>query len=187
MSGLIAVFLGVAAAVAAQDAVTLEQASSRSGRDMSPAYEGRTVWIRAQVATAPVWALGTYYLPVRDSSDHALLIRGDRERFAGLDPGDWIECQGTIQSVAAMPLLTPAQIRQLRGDAAPEPKELTIGDLSGFRYLGLLVRTTATVTSASENLGGKSFEISDHGNTISVFLPRRPGDASAARLPGSRR
>src|ERR1700722_18569135 len=80
--------LVLGAAAAAQEFVTLEQASSRSGRDMTPAYEGRAITIRGQVSAPPVWALGTYYLPVRDVTDHGMLIRGDRERFADLQPGD---------------------------------------------------------------------------------------------------
>lgn len=175
MRRLIGTLAWSAAVVAAQEFVTLEQASSRSGRDMTPAFEGREIAIRGQVSAAPVWALGAYYLPVRDQSDHGLLIKGAREKFASLEPGDWIECWGTIQSVGAMPLLAPREIRMLRHDTAPEPKELTVADLSSFRYLGLLVRTTATVSgSVGENLGGRSLEVSDHGSAISVFLPRPP-------------
>ncbi len=169
------------------DYVTLEQAASRSGRDMAPAYEGRAITVRGQVAAAPVWALGTYYLPLRDVTDHGLLLRGGRERFAELAPGDWIESSGTIQSVAAMPLLAPSSIRKLRPDAAPDPKDVTVSELSSFRYLGLLVRTTGTVTGGvGENLGGRSLEVSDHGNTISVFLPamvgHHPGELRRIRV-----
>jgi signal transduction histidine kinase len=187
MVRLIQILVLGAAVVAGQDFVTLEQASSRSGRDMTPAYEGRAITIRGQVSAAPVWALGTYYLPVRDATDHGLLIRGDRDRFAGLQPGDWIESSGTIQSVAAMPLLAPSSILKLRHEAAPEPKDVSISDLSSFRYLGLLVRTTATVTGGvGENLGGRSLAVSDRGNTISVFLPAAvghpPGELKRVRV-----
>jgi signal transduction histidine kinase len=182
MPYLIAVTV-LGAAAAAQDFVTLEQASSRSGRDMTPAYEGRAITVRGQVSAPPVWALGSYYLPLRDVTDHGLLVRGERERFADLEPGDWIECSGTIQSVAAMPLLAPSAIRKLRHEAPPEPRDLTISDLSSFRFLGLVARTTGTVTAGvGENLGGRSLEVSDHGNTISVFLP-----AAAGHPPGELR
>ena len=173
MRRLIAALLAGAAVVAAQDFITLEQASSRSGHDLSPAYQGRTIAIRAQVASAPLWALDTYYLPVRDSTDHGLLIRGDRASFSDLEPGDWIECQGTIQSVAAMPLLAAETIRKVRHDEPPEPMDLSLSALNSFRYLGLLVRTAGTVTGAAQNLGGRSLEVTDHGSTLSVFLPRR--------------
>lgn len=181
MRRLIVIALWSAAVAAAQDPITLEQASSRSGRDLAPSFEGRAVTVRGQVAADPVWALGTWYLPLRDSTDHGLLLRGDRDRFKNLVPGDWIECSGVMQSVGAMPLLAPSAIRKIRSDAAPEPKELTISDLSGFRFLGLRVRTTATVTATAQNLGGRSLEVADHGATISVFLPR-PAGADAREL-----
>ncbi|MBZ5603486.1 MAG: GAF domain-containing protein [Acidobacteriia bacterium] len=168
---ILILFAGAAAALA-QDLVTLEQASSRSGPELSAAREGRTVTVRGQVASAPIWALGTSYLPLRDNSEHGLLLGGTREQFADIQPGDWVEATGSIQSRAALPLLIPASIHRVRHDAAPEPKELTIPELIGFRYLGLMAKTTGTVASISENLGGKSLEVTEHGSTIAVFLPR---------------
>ena len=60
----------------AQDVVTLEQAGSRNSPDFSAVYEGHTVTVRAQVASPPLWALGMYYLPLRDASEHGLILRG---------------------------------------------------------------------------------------------------------------
>jgi signal transduction histidine kinase len=162
------------AAAQGQTFVTLEQAASRSGHEMTAVYEGRSIAIRGQVAGAPVWALGTYYLAVRDATDHGLFLRGTREQFADIVPGDWIEAHGSIQSRGALPMLVPDSILKTRHETAPEPKELSVADLTGLRYLGLVVRTTATVTSVAENLGGRSFEVSDRGNSIAVFLPRAP-------------
>jgi len=167
------------AAAQGQNFVTLEQAASRTGHDLTAAYEGRSIAIRGQVAAAPVWALGTYYLAIRDNSDHGLFLRGDRDRFADLSPGDWIEAFGSIQSRGALPMLVPDSIHKLRHEAVPEPKDLSVADLIGFRYLGLVVRTTATVTSIAENLGGRSFEVSDRSNSIAVFLPRVPSSNPA--------
>ncbi len=45
-----------------------------------------------------------------------------------------------------------------------------------------MVRTTATVTSVAENLGGRSFEVSDRGNSIAVFLPRPSTSSNPAEL-----
>jgi len=163
----------LASLAAAQDLTTLDQANSRSAHDFSATLEGRHITVRAQVAGRPVWALGTYYLPLRDQTDHGILLRADREQFADLAPGDWIEASGTIQSRAAMPQLIPASIHPIRRDPAPEPKDLSIPELAALRYLGLLVRTTGVVSAAiGENLGGRSFSVSDHGATIAVFLPR---------------
>ncbi len=170
------IFLLVACAVTAQaqDFVTLEQAAARTGQDLTAANEGRTVSVRAQVAATPIWALGTYYLPLRDASEHGLLLNGRLEQLKELDPGDWIEATGMIQSRAALPLLLPSAIRKIRNDATPAPKEVTVGELNGFRNLGLVVKTAGTITAIAENLGGKNLELTDRGNTIQVFFPRPP-------------
>ncbi len=171
-------FLVWAAVAPAQESVSLEQASARSGQDLVATFEGRTVSVQGQVTSAPVWALGTYYVPLRDATDHGLLLGGDRDRFAQLAPGDWIEATGTIQSRASLPLLIPASIHILRHDARPEPKNVAIADLLGFRYLGLMIRTSGTVIGVGDNLGGKTIEVADRGSTIGVFIPRLP-DAKA--------
>ncbi|HLH37533.1 MAG TPA: GAF domain-containing protein [Bryobacteraceae bacterium] len=171
--------LAAAAAIAsAQELVTIEQAGSRSGPEFTAVYEGRAVRARGQVASAPVWALGTYYLPLRDAADHGLVLRGERNDFSSVAPGDWVEVSGTIQSRAGLPLLAPSSMKILRHDAPPEPKDLSLAEIAGFRYLGVVARTTATIASAGENLGGKSFVVTDHGSSLSVFLPRSSGAAA---------
>ena len=162
--------------------LTLEQAASRSGRDLTPVYEGQVVTVQGQMAGAPVWALGTYYVPLRDESDHGLLMRGDGEQFARLYPGEWIEVQGVIQSRGGLPLLAPSSSRKLKDDAVPQPKDLSVAELSDPRYLGLVVRTKATITNIGEDLGGTVLEVSDQGNTIAAFFPRSP---SSKQTPGS--
>src|SRR5580704_14358342 len=74
----------LAAAASAQDLITLEQAASRSGHDLAARLENRNVTIRGEVTAPPVWALGAYYLPLRDQTDHRLLLRADRDQFADL-------------------------------------------------------------------------------------------------------
>jgi signal transduction histidine kinase len=158
----------------AQDFLTLEQASARNGQELNALYEGRVIAVRAQVSALPVWALGTYYLPLRDATDHGLLLKGDREQFADLAPGDWVEASGSIQSRAGLPLLALSTVHRIRREAPPEPKDLTIAELNSLRYLGLIARTTGTVSGIAENLGGKTLQIADRGNSIAVFLPRGP-------------
>ncbi len=161
-----------AGAAGAQEVMTLEQAASRSGHDLSAVYEGSSVMVRGQVASPTVWAVGSYYIALRDNTDHGLLLTGSREQFAELRPGEWIEVQGGIQSRAGCPMLAPVSIHKVSDEAAPAPKELTLAELDSFRYLGLWVRTHATVSSVGENLGGKVLEVTDHGHSISVFLAR---------------
>jgi signal transduction histidine kinase len=173
--------LMLAARAAAQDFITLEQAGSRNGHDLAAAYEGKAVAIRAQVSSAPIWAVGTYYLPVRDGTDHGLILSARREALAGLEPGDWIEARGTIQARGGLPLLAPSNITKIRHEPAPDPKEMPVAELCSVRYLGLMVRTTAMVTAIGENLGGKSLEIGDRGSSMAVFLPR-PANTAAPQL-----
>jgi signal transduction histidine kinase/CheY-like chemotaxis protein len=158
--------------VFAQEFLTLEQAPSRAGRESGAANEGRSITVRGQVAGEPVWALDTYYLSIRDATDHGLILRGDREQFTSIAPGDWIEATGVIQSRAGFPMLVPAAIRPVKRGRVPAPIEVSVADLNGFRYLGLIIRTSATIDRVSDNLGGKTLELADHGNTVSVFLPR---------------
>ncbi len=172
MRAILGLALLTSAIAGAQTVITLEQAASRTGRDFAAVYEGRRVTVRAQVAAPPVWALDTYYLPLRDQSDHGLVARGDRQRFEGIAPGDWIEASGTIQSLAGFPMLAPDSIRRLKVDAPPQPNEVSLAELDGFRYLGLMVRTSATVARVSDNLAGTSLELNEGGSAIAVFLPR---------------
>src|SRR5579871_1082162 len=63
---------------------TLDQAASRSGNEYVATYEGKSIAVRGQVASPPEWALGSYYLPLRDESEHGLLLDGEARTFTGL-------------------------------------------------------------------------------------------------------
>jgi signal transduction histidine kinase len=166
----------------AQDVVTLEQAGSRNSPDFSAVYEGRTVTVRAQVASPPLWALGMYYLPLRDASEHGLILRGEHERFSSYEPGDWIEAHGKIESRAGLPLLVPDSIERVRQGAPPTAKSLALSDAANLRFLGLLVETRGTVTRIGENGGGTIAQLSDRGTTLLAFLPRLPSSDPANDL-----
>jgi len=158
--------------VHAQEDLTLEQAASRAGPDFASVYEGRTVTVRAQVASQPIWAFGMYYLPLRDSSEHGLIVRGDHDRFTSYEPGDWVEARGKIESRAGLPLLVPDSIERVRQGPPPPAKPLRLPDAANLRYLGLLVDTQGTVARIGENVGGTIVQLSDHGATALAFLPR---------------
>ncbi len=165
------------AASGSSQILSLEQAASRTGPDLNPAYDGRAITVRGQVAADPIWALDTWYLPLRDASDHGIVLRVDENQLKQLGgpffPGDWVDVDATLEAIAGAPMLVPSAIRRMKHEAPPEPKEVTITDLNGFRNLGFIVRTSATVSRVADNLGGKTFELADRNNTISVFLPRR--------------
>jgi signal transduction histidine kinase len=156
----------------AQDVLTLEQASSRTPPDFTAAYESRTVTVRAQIAAPPIWAYGTYYLPLHDSSEHGLILRGDRDQFNAFEPGDWVEARGKIESRAGLPTLVPEAMEKVRQSPPPPPKSLTLAEAASLRYLGLLVETRGTVTNIGENTGGTIVQLSDGGAIVRAFLPR---------------
>ena len=170
--------LASALAARGQDVVTLEQAQSRNGRDFSAVFEGKTIRVRGQVSASPLWALGTYYLPIRDSADHGLILAGEEKIFTDLAPGDWIEASGTIESRGGLPLLLRASVKKTAQETPPSAKDLSLSELAGLRNLGLMIRTTAVVTGMGENTGGKVLVISDHGYSITVFLPQSPNRES---------
>jgi len=170
----ILIFLGFAICASAQDVLTLEQAGSRASPDFAAVYEGRTVTVRAQVAAPPIWAFGTYYLPVRDASDHGLILRGEHDRFASYETGDWIEARGKIESRAGLPLLVPDSMERVKPGPPPSAKSLALSDAANLRYVGLLIETRGSVTRIGENTGGTILQLSDRGASALAFLPRSP-------------
>jgi signal transduction histidine kinase len=156
----------------AQDLITLEQATSRTGRDFAAAYEGMVVKVRGQVSSSPIWALGTYYVPLRDSTDRGLILTGDITTFNDLAPGDWVEVEGKIESRGGLPLLVPTNFRKTGQEPPPRPKDLSVAELAGLRNLALMIRTTGVVDRVGENAGGQVLGITNQGYSITVFLPR---------------
>jgi len=158
----------------AQDVVTLEQAGSRNPADFSAAYEGRSITVRAQVAAPVLWAFGMYYLPLRDSSEYGLILRGEHDQLASFEPGDWVEARGKIGSRAGLPLLNIESIEKVRQGTAPPLKSMPLSDAANLRNLGLLMETHGTVSRIGENSGGAIIQIADRGVTALAFLPRSP-------------
>jgi signal transduction histidine kinase/CheY-like chemotaxis protein len=172
------ILIFLAGLASGEDVVSLEQAASRGGADFAAVYEGRTVTVRAQIAAPPIWAFGMYYLPVRDASEHGLILRGEHDRFASYEPGDWIEARGKIESRAGLPLLVPDSMERVQQGPPPSAKSMLLSDAASLRNLGLLVETSGTVTRVGENTGGTTLQLSDRGATAVAFLPRSPSTAN---------
>lgn len=159
--------------------VTLEQATSRTGNDSAPAFDGKEVTVHGEVASRPIRALDAYYLPIFDKADYGLILEGSLPQFANVAPGAWITATGTIAMRAGLPVLVPKQIVGQNAGSKPMPKQVPVPDLNGFRYLGLMVSTEGRVTSFSYNSGGDVLVIGDKDTSITVFLPKaRPAVAS---------
>lgn len=150
-------------AACAQDTITLQQAAS---------YQGRAVTVRAQIAAGPIWAFGIYYVPLRDSNDYGLILRGDLERFTGFEPGDWIEARGKIESFAGLPEMLPDSMEKVSQSQPPSAKTIPLSAAANARDLGLLVESRGTVIKVSENPAGTVVQLSDRGTTGSALLPR---------------
>ena len=157
-----------------QGRLTLEQAGSRTGPDLVPAYEGKEIAVRGQVSSRPVLTAtgdqNTYYLPIQDETAHGILLQGDAAKFNGVQPGDWIDVTGTLERRAGMPVLLAREI-SVNGHAAPPfPKEVRLETLNSFRYLGVLVTSESRISVTAEDTGGDVVTLADRGNRIRVFL-----------------
>jgi signal transduction histidine kinase/CheY-like chemotaxis protein len=164
----------------AQPAVTLEQATSRTGNDSAPAYDGKEVKVHGEVAALPIRALDAYYLPIFDKDGYGLVLQGPLNQFAQLAPGAWITASGTIATRAGMPVLIPKEIVGQSGRSRPAPRELPVPDLNGFRDLGLMVTTEGRITSLSSTSAGDALVIADKDSSLTVFLPKSRAGARSA-------
>ncbi len=165
--------------------LTLQQAGSRSGRDFVPAYENQQVLVTGQISTRPIWINDAYYLPIQDNALYGILLKPSAAQLQGLDPGDWVEAQGTIANRAGMPILAPQSLRRLRHQPPPAPKFIAASDLASFRYLGVLITTENMVTASDQNSGGDTLLIGPRSQSLFVFLPRERRD-SGPQLSGFR-
>lgn len=165
--------------------ISLEQAGSRTGRDRVPAYEGRDVVVAGQISAAPIWITDSYYLPIQDDIPFGLLLRPDPTELPGLEPGDWVEAQGTISKRAGLPVLVTRSLVHLHHTAPPAPKTVATADLASFRYMGVLVTVESIITRLDQNGGGDLLLIGPRRNQLNVFLPRTRRD-TGPRLSGFR-
>jgi len=177
VAGFVLLFLALTAS--AQTHLTLEQAGSRSAPDWAPAWEAKEVIVSGQVSWLPVRIGESYYLPIQDGTVHGLLIQATESQFASLEPGDWIEAQGTIAKRGGSPVLVPVEIRKLSHAPPPASRLSKLADLTSYRYLGVLVTTEGAVQQEKENAGGDVIAIGEKGHSINIFLPRARRDSGA--------
>ena len=175
----------LAGAASAQIRLSLEQAESRLAPDYVPSYEGKEVVVAGQVSSRPILVTDSYYLPIQDDAQYGLLLQGAEWRFRGLDPGDWVEAQGTLVRRGGRPLLVPREIRKQGHTDPPKPRRSRPEELASFRYLGVLVTAEAVVTDLDQNTGGDLLFIGAKQRRLSIFLPRARRD-SGPQLSGFR-
>jgi signal transduction histidine kinase len=161
----------------AETRLTLQQAGLRVGPDSTPAYDGKDVVVSGRVSSLPLSVSDSHYLPIQDDAAYGMLLLGSERQFQGLEPGDWVEAQGTIVKRAGVPVLIPREIRRLSRSTHPAPKIVKWSDLASFRYLGVLVTTESVVLSSGENAGGDIIAIGEKGKEVSIFLPKTRRDS----------
>ncbi len=173
---LSAAALWLAVTCVAQDEITLEQANARTGPDSAPAAEGREVRVRGIVSSKPVWALDSFYLPIQDKADYALLVQAPLAELEHYQAGDQITATGTIVRRGGLPVLQLKELHKDGAEAPPMPKNVPVPTLASFRYLGNLVSTEGTVASIGVNAGGDILTITDRDSQLMVFLPKTRRD-----------
>ena len=164
--------------------ITVEQATSRTGPDLAPAYEGRRVQIEAQVVSKPVWAIEAYLVAIRDDSGFGIVLQGTGEQFEKITPGEFIQVDGWIRRHNGMPVVVPVDIKPTGRKANVPIFELKPSELATFRYTGFAVVTEGRVIATGETSAGETLTIADARGRVGVFLSkqRRDDDLSLERV-----
>ena len=164
--------------------ITVEQATSRTGPDLAPAYEGRRVQIEAQVVSKPVWAIEAYLVAIRDDSGFGIVLQGTGEQFEKIAPGEFIQVDGWIRRHNGMPVVVPVDIKPTGRKANVPIFELKPSELATFRYTGFAVVTEGRVIATGETSAGETLTIADARGRVGVFLSkqRRDDDLSLERV-----
>lgn len=176
---LLLIAMLLALGCAAQTDMTLEQTGQRSGSDFAPANEGKLVRVHGIVASKAVWALDSYYVPIEDRQEYGLLLQGTLPQFQALQSGRAVTVTGTLVRRGGLAVLQPRDLQVEGLEAAPKPRTVVLGDLTSFRYMGVLVKTEGRITSIGFNAGGDLITITDHETQISIFYPKTRRDTVA--------
>jgi len=115
-------------------------------------------------------------LPIQDQAGYGLLIEGSERQFRDLEPGAWVEVQGTISRHAGLAVLIPRSLRRTSWATPPAAKVLRPSDLASFRYLGVLVTTESAVAQEKESANGDLISIGERGSYVNVLLLRMRPD-----------
>src|SRR5262245_18945930 len=115
-----------AGTLAAQTAISIEQAAARARPDSRPQYEGRDVLVRGQVAARAIRVQDFALLSLHDESGRGLVIEAPDFMFEKVSPGDRLDIRGVLTVRDGMPVLRPAEIHTLSGAAPPFPKRLRV-------------------------------------------------------------
>jgi GAF domain-containing protein/CheY-like chemotaxis protein len=169
--------------LAAQTPLSLREAGARNpGNEYRPVHLDQKVTLRGVVNTPSYHFPGYTLLAIEDEQYGAVLkVPGDDKRLDAYRPGDEIEVIGSIAVFEGMPVILPATLGKVAQKPAPAPVAVKLADLTGFRYLGRLVRTQGTIRSLGDTDNG-GYATMDAPERFLAFIPRSP--AQTASLTG---
>lgn len=153
----------------------IEQATSRTGADFLPAFEGKTIRITGQVSEKAFWNVDAYWLPVRDADeDFGILLRAADQSLdlQGFVPGDRIEATGRIGRYAGMPVLEASGIRKTGASEPFGSRQLPLVEVAGFRHLALPVEVEGRVIGSGDDGASEWIQITDGNLTLRAALPK---------------
>src|SRR4051794_7202809 len=171
------------APLAAQSALTLEEAGARhASAEFRPAHLNESVRVRG-VVNAPAFHFPDYALLAIEDGSYGAVLKVDERDHTVVDVyhvGDDLQVEGTIAAFMGMPVIVPERLGKLGVKPAPAPVKVSIRDLTGFRYLGRLVRTEASVQDIGDTANGAYLSL-DSRDRFLAFLPRTAGDPNVVR------
>jgi CheY-like chemotaxis protein len=164
----------------AQSTLTLEQATSRKAPDYTPVYAGQSVVVRG-VVSSPAFHFPGYALLAFQQEGHGavLYVPASENEIGNYKPGDDLQVEGIVSSLAGMVTILPVKIQLLGRKPAPAPEDVPPEDLMGFRHLGELVRTTGLITEIGDTTAGAYVLIQARAGNYKLFFPHPSGTPSA--------
>lgn len=156
--------------------LTLEQASSRTGKDFVPAYEGRLVKVAGQVSDKAFHSIELLLLGLRDDEDFGLFIEGRPDQISAFEAGDTIEVTGHLARRRGMPVLVAVAIRKTGRSEPAGVRQMNVTDAAGMRNLALSIEVEGRVTAVADSGAAEILTISDGQTSAQIVLYKRRRD-----------
>ena len=163
--------------------LTLEQAETRTGPGLTPAYEGDDVAVVGQVVARPLWTGDIYLTPIEDNAGYGLFLAGSALQVQGLGPGDWVQTRGIVGVRTGMPVLNLRDLQKFQTLPVPAPRSIAIADAASPRDIGVLVMVEGIVVRTGSESFGDTLVLRQPPDQIDIVLPT-PLQNSAHPLKG---
>jgi GAF domain-containing protein/CheY-like chemotaxis protein len=161
---------------AGQTRISLKQLETRKPPDYTPVYDGRNVLIRGVVSANAYHLPGFTILPIQDErSGGVLQVPQESTQLSAYQPGDELEVEGTVSSLYGTVTVVPTRLTAVGRKRPPALLAVPVQDLSGSRYMGMLVRTDGRVIDANYNSGGAFLMVASSEGPYKIFVPRALG------------